>query len=119
MQATGGLDPGVVQGESLLDAVQGGTTKRDDLLIEYNDGGARLGFEEPSRVRALLTGRYRITIYRDQDWGELYDLSEDPNETHNLWDDPNHAGIKLDLSLRLNQQLTAMMDESPRSQRIA
>jgi arylsulfatase A-like enzyme len=118
--ARAGLKPYFgVQGESLLDAAQGGTTARDDLLIEYNDGGARLGFAKPSRVRALLTDRYRITIYRDQDWGELYDLAEDPNETCNLWDDPTHAEIKLDLSLRLNHRLTAMMDESPRSQRIA
>ena len=118
--ARAGLKPYFgVQGESLLDAVAGGSTKRDDLLIEYNDGGARLGFEEPSRVRALLTDRYRLTIYRDQKWGELYDLADDPNETRNRWDDPNHAEVKLDLSLRLGQQLTSMMDESPRSQRIA
>ncbi|MEM9062303.1 MAG: sulfatase-like hydrolase/transferase [Pseudomonadota bacterium] len=107
-----------MQGESLLHVLDGGQV-RDDLLIEYNDGGARLGFEAPARVRALLTGRHRLTVYRDQDWGELYDLAEDPNETHNLWDDPGMASVKLDLSLRLNRQLTALMDESPRSQRVA
>ena len=92
---------------------------RDALLVEYNDSGARLGFDAPARVRSLPTERYRLTIYGGEAWGELYDLREDPHETQNLWDDPLHANAKAELMLELAQQLTALMDESPKAQRLA
>jgi arylsulfatase A-like enzyme len=107
------------QGQSFLDAVQGGDGPRSEALIEYNDGGKRLGFERPARVRALVTPDWRYTIYRDQDWGELYDLNADPKETHNLWDSPDHQGVRAHLSERLSHHLIAQMDESPLSDRIA
>jgi hypothetical protein len=55
----------------------------------------------------------------DQDWGELYDLTIDPSETNNLWDDLNYSGIKAKLSLSMNQELIGLMDESPKSKRPA
>ena len=92
---------------------------RDDLLIEYNDGMARLGFEKPARVRTLVSNDWRLTAYGGQDWGELYDLHEDPSETNNLWNSASHRGIRAELTERLNHHLIAQMDESPRSQRLA
>lgn len=32
--------------------------------------------------------------------GELYDLQEDPGEFVNLWDEPNHRDLKLELLWR-------------------
>ena len=107
------------QGVSFLDAVSGADGLRHDLLVEYNDGGARLGFEKASRVRSVVTDRWRYTLYLDQDWGELYDLENDPSETHNLWDVPAFAAERARLSERLNHLLTAQMDESPLSDRLA
>lgn len=107
------------QGQSFLPATLGADGPRDEVLIEYNDGGKRLGFEEPARVRALVTAEWRYTIYRDQTWGELYDLVGDPDETHNLWDSADHAQIRAHLSERMNHHLMAQMDESPMSHRIA
>ena len=115
-----GLDPfNGNQGQSFLPATQGGEGPRSETLIEYNDGGKRLGFERPARVRALVTHEWRFTIYHDQTWGELYDLRNDPGETHNLWDSPAHSEIRAALSERLNHHLIAQMDESPLSDRIA
>ena len=94
-------------------------SQRDELLIGYNDGGPRLGFEKPARVRALVTADWRYTVYFDQIWGELYDLKNDPFETNNLWSDPNHANIRASLAERLNHHLIAQMDESPLSDRLA
>jgi arylsulfatase A-like enzyme len=107
------------QGKSLLATLDGTSELRDDLLIEYNDSGPRLGFDTPARVRSLLGERYRMTIYQGHDWGELYDLQEDPGETHNLWDSAEHGEVKADMSLRLAQQLAGLMDESPRARRLA
>lgn len=107
------------QGHSFLPATQGEDGPRSEALVEYNDGGKRLGFETPARVRSLLTKRWRYTVYRDQPWGELYDLEADPRETHNLWDSPAHKSTRAHLSERLTHHLIAQMDESPQSDRIA
>lgn len=108
-----------MQSKSFLPTLQSGVAHREDIFMEYNDGGPRLGFKTPSRVKTVVTDRYRFTLYKDEPWGELYDLVEDPRETHNLWDDPAHAGVKAELSLRLNHLLADLMDESPRAQRRA
>ncbi|MEP3786063.1 sulfatase-like hydrolase/transferase [Ascidiaceihabitans sp.] len=107
------------QGKSLKPVLEGAAQVRDDVLIEYNDGGRRLGFEEPARVRALVSPDWRYTIYKDQDWGELYDLANDPQETHNLWDSADHFAIRAQLAERMNQHLMAQMDESPLADRLA
>ena len=107
-----------MQAESFLPVLQGKKTDhRDELFIEYNDGGPRLGFATPSRVKSVVNDRYRLTVYAGEDWGELYDLIKDPNETNNLWDDADHASIKADLSINLNHLLAGLMDESPRAER--
>ena len=115
-----GVDPyNGIMGKSLVPVTAENAPLRDRLLVEYNDGGPRLGLKKPARVRSLLTDQYRITIYLDQDWGELYDLRADPDETHNLWDDPDHASVKCELSVALNHELARLMDESPLSNRLA
>ena len=107
------------QGQSFLPATRGESGPRSEALVEYNDGGKRLGFEKPARVRALVTHRWRYTVYLGQPWGELYDLEQDPRETHNLWDSPAHKDVRAQLSERLTHHLIAQMDESPLSDRIA
>ena len=108
-----------MQGRDILPALADKGDMREDLLIEYNDGMARLGFEAPARVRALVSRRWRYTVYLEQSWGELYDLENDPDETHNLWNSATHAPVRANLAERLNHHLIAQMDESPRSTRVA
>ncbi|MCY4251027.1 MAG: DUF4976 domain-containing protein, partial [Rhodobacteraceae bacterium] len=59
------------------------------------------------------------TIYANQSWGELYDLHNDPDETQNLWNDPESINMRHQLCERMNHQLTNLMDESPSSTRLA
>ena len=108
-----------MQGIAFNEVLTGGDAKREDVLIEYNDGGSRLGFEKPARVRAVVSQRWRYTMYLDQDWGELYDLKNDPNESHNLWDAEKYKAVRAELSERLNHHLTRQMDESPKANRLA
>ncbi|MEM8979029.1 MAG: sulfatase-like hydrolase/transferase [Pseudomonadota bacterium] len=115
-----GLEPyWGMQGKSLLNAIQDGTGPRDALLIEHNDGGPRMGLKQPARVRTLRTAKWRLSLYANENWGELYDLSADPNETKNLWEDTSASGVKSDLALQLAEELAKQMDESPRSNRLA
>jgi arylsulfatase A-like enzyme len=107
------------QGQSFLPATRQQEGPRSEALIEYNDGGNRLGFTKPARVRSLVTAEWRLTVYRDQNWGELYDLANDPNETNNLWDHADHQDIRAQLTNRLTHHLIAQMDESPQADRLA
>ncbi len=52
---------------------------------------------------AVCTERYRYIRYRDRS-EELYDLSNDPSETHNLATDRAHARIKRDLAKRIPRE---------------
>ncbi|MEM7377240.1 MAG: sulfatase-like hydrolase/transferase, partial [Pseudomonadota bacterium] len=115
-----GVDPyNGMQGKSFLDTVHGEAPHRDALLIEFNDGFARDGFRESARVRTVVTHDWQLSVYQDQDWGELYDLAHDPRQTHNLWDSADHAATKARLFETLTRLLIDQMDDSPLSARLA
>lgn len=54
-----------IQGQSFLSTMREGTSHREELLVEYNDGTPRLGFDQPARVRSLITREWRFSLYRD------------------------------------------------------
>ena len=108
-----------IQGESFLETLTTGKSHRDSLLIEHNDSGPRMGFDRPARVRTLRTKDWRLSLYKGEDWGELYDLQSDPDETRNLWNDPAYQEIKGRLALDLAEHLIGQMDECPRANRLA
>ncbi|MEM6618835.1 MAG: sulfatase-like hydrolase/transferase [Pseudomonadota bacterium] len=118
--ARAGLDPYFgIQGQSFLGCLTGTGEHRSSLLVEYNDGLTRMGFDAPARVRAVLTRDWQMTVYKDQPWGELYDLRADPGQTRNLWDDGAHGQKRAELFEILTHHLIAQMDESPRTTRLA
>ncbi len=107
------------QGISFLDCINGGEGKRTDTLIECNDGVAKFGMDKAARVRSVVSAQWRYTMYLDEEWGELYDLENDPNETRNLWDSESHREVRFQLAERLTHHLANQMDESPLPDRIA
>ena len=61
-----------------------------------------------------LTGkRYKLTYYAGEDFGELYDRKNDPNETQNLWEDPEYTLIKEQLMHKLLDRLIQTEDPLP------
>jgi uncharacterized sulfatase len=84
---------------------------RDHVLVENR--------HQPTRVhlRTYVNDRYKITVYRNADYGELFDLEQDPREIHNLWDEPFASSIKARLLLRFLQ--AEMQREPTRMPRIA
>ena len=67
---------------------------------------------EPTTVhlKTYVDERYKLTVYYEQDYGELFDLREDPGEVENLWDEEEHASLKADLTRKL---LFAEMGKEP------
>ena len=118
--ARAGLAPYVgTQGLSFLNALETGNDYQNELLVEFNDLTARCGFETPARVRSIINKDWRYSLYAGQSWGELYDLRNDPDETHNLWGESGYLADQAILAEKLNHRLTGQMDECPLAERQA
>lgn len=90
--------PGLMQGTSQLDVWRGKQdTVRDHVIVENRHNPTTV------HLRTYIDERYKITVYRDAEYGELFDLAEDPDETRNAWEDPAYAAVKSTLLLRFVQ----------------
>ena len=104
-----------IQGKSLLPTLNGDDgAGHDGILIEYGSQRPVPALPPEFTMRTLVDERWRITVYRNVPWGELYDLAADPHELHNLWDEPASAGIRHELTERLVQKMMDMAERSPR-----
>jgi arylsulfatase A-like enzyme len=104
-----------IQGESLLPAMggEGAAPVRDSMVIEDDQQRVLLGHQSPSRMRTLVTQRWRMTLTHGDPYGELYDLANDPHEMDNLFDDPNHRGVRAELMEKLAYREMELVDRSP------
>jgi uncharacterized sulfatase len=70
---------------------------RDHVIVENH--------HQPTTInqRSYINDRYKITVYQKQNFGELFDLQQDPQETNNLWDIPESQLLKGKLLLKLMQ----------------
>ncbi|OPZ84164.1 MAG: hypothetical protein BWY76_01962 [bacterium ADurb.Bin429] len=77
---------------------------RDHIVVENR--------HEPTtiHVKTYVDARYKLTVYYNQPYGELFDLRDDPEEYHNRWNDPAYADLKADLVMKL---LFAEMGKEP------
>lgn len=77
---------------------------RDHVVVENR--------HEPTtiHVKTYVDARYKLTVYYQQTYGELFDLEADPGETNNLWDDPSYSALKAELIQKL---LFAEMGKEP------
>lgn len=82
---------------------QGGCV-RNDVVVENH--------HEPTsiHVKTYVDDRYKLTVYFKREYGELFDLKEDPGEVCNLWGDPDKQALKAELTRKL---LFAEMAKEP------
>lgn len=78
-------------GKSLLDIFSEDAVPRDHVVIENDEDYIGL------RLRTYITDRYKLTVYPGKEYGELFDLDEDPDELHNRWDDEAYQDVKKEL----------------------
>ena len=111
LAAVGIEAPGAMQGVDQLPVWQGESERaRDYALVENRHNPTKV------HLRTLITERYKITVYRGADYGELFDLESDPQELHNRWDDAAYATVKAEMLLKFVQ--TEMEREPTRMKRI-
>ncbi len=67
---------------------------RDHIICENH--------HEPTTIhlKTYVDERYKITVYYNREYGELYDLKEDPKEINNLWNQPEYHELKTKLLLK-------------------
>ena len=113
--ARAGLAPtNGMQGQSLLPLVDKTSTQvRERLLIEEESQRSDFGMDRRLRMRTLRDHQYRLTLYDGQEWGELVDLQQDPQELRNLWSDPASRALRQALSEQLARTMLSMADTSP------
>jgi arylsulfatase A-like enzyme len=104
-----------IQGVSLMPVILGddAAPARDSIVIEDDQQRAVLGFEAPSRLRTIVTPRWRMTIAHGDPWGELYDLENDPYEMENLFEDAGHRTVRGELMEKLAYREMELADRSP------
>lgn len=104
-----------IQGKSLIPALGGRSNAgHSGILIEYGSQRPVPALPADLSMRTLVDACWRVTLYRGVPWGELYDLESDPDELHNLWDEPASAPWKLALTERLVQTMMELAETSPR-----
>lgn len=98
LSAAGQGAPDVMQGVSQW-AVWKGTeqSRRDWALVENRHNPTTV------HLRTLVTDRYKLTLYRGSQDGELFDLEKDPGEFRNLFHEPDLSKLKADLMHRFLQ----------------
>ena len=61
-------------------------------------------------MRTYIDQQYKMTVHYNQEYGELYDLEQDPGELVNLWDNDDHKELKQELLLKF---IHAEMGKAP------
>jgi uncharacterized sulfatase len=68
-------------------------TLRDHVIVENQHQPTTMN------MRTYVTSRYKLTVHYNRQYGELYDLQNDPEELKNLWGDPDSQQLKSELLL--------------------
>lgn len=88
MAAAGLSVPGVMTGINQLPTWQGGQPARRWSITENRHSHSKI------HLRTYVNERYKMTVYRTLNDGELFDLQVDPGEVHNLWNEPSALPLK-------------------------
>ncbi|MBZ0291921.1 MAG: sulfatase-like hydrolase/transferase [Anaerolineae bacterium] len=67
---------------------------RDHVIVEDHHQPTTI------HVKTYISQRYKFTAYYQHDYGEIFDLQNDPAETHNLWADESLRASLLEELLR-------------------
>jgi arylsulfatase len=106
--------PAEMQGRSLLPQLTGESPASDHREFVRSEYYGALDLPDGTYATMFRDAQYKLVVYHGHALGELYDLSEDPEEFINLWDDPDYTQTKLQLMQRSFDESMLAMDPGPR-----
>jgi uncharacterized sulfatase len=77
---------------------------RDHVIVENHHQPTTV------HVKTFVDERYKLTVYYNHEYGELFDLEADAQEIDNLWDNLQYSELKANLMLKM---LHAEMGKEP------
>ena len=116
LDIAGAAIPSDMQGRSLVPVLKG------EMPADWRTGHYYHYYEHPSehnvmRHYGITTDKYKlIHMYYDIDEWELYDLEKDPDEMHNVYNDPAYDAIKKELHQQLEALRTQYKDSDSLNQ---
>lgn len=120
----GGVPPDHLEGRAQNTALDdrrtdaAGADAAGDVFVQWNGEAERdLGSQEINRLiklpwRTIVSGRWKLNLCVG-DQCELFDLTSDPHEMLNLFDDPLHRPLVSDLAARLREWQMTVGDVAP------
>lgn len=95
-----------MHGRDLLDP----NAAPEGVVVEIDNP---FGVGPTEKTRTFVTDRWRMTLHQGLPGGELIDLEADPDELHNLWDDPGHTQIRMELTEKFLRRIVTLQEASP------
>lgn len=84
-----------VQGINQLGAwADAGASARDWAMCEFRPT------EGPFMQKTFVWDRWKLVVYHEREYGELYDLEADPDQYRNLWGESGTQDVRLELLQR-------------------
>ena len=116
-----GVEQKWMHGKSLLKILKGEKSPdyhRDFVRCEYYDTLNMKAPHAPEKHKSCWATMYRnkkykLVVYHGNDYGELYDMKNDPNEFNNLWENPDSQNIKNDLIKKSFDASIVISDPGP------
>jgi arylsulfatase A-like enzyme len=106
--------PNGMQGHDLNPRIAAKAASRQSCaIVEEESPYAVLGLSAPVRCRSVVTDDWRLTLYEDESYSELYDLKNDPAEMHNLWGRTEYRDMQAKLLEAMARQYLIYGDVSP------
>jgi arylsulfatase len=95
LELAGASVPETMEARSLLPALSGESWNgRDYVFAEHPRDGILQKVNFMTMVRSI---EWKLVHFLDQPFGQLFNLSRDPDEVRNLWDEPSAASKKHEL----------------------
>lgn len=113
LEAAGIPLPVGVQGRSLMPLLTGQSdTHRDSVYMEFYN--ANFTYSIPPMITSVRTAEWKLNYCDHAQYGELYDLHNDPGEFNNVWNEAHHKDTQQQMMQLLLTRMIDTLDPLPR-----